>query len=219
MISYFWSDSIIAAKPSGAANHHDTHPTKSMTTIRRAKPEESGIIASYIFLAMEDIVYRFIGETSAEKALQLLDSLVRERNNQYSYENGWVVESEGVVIAAAIVYDGARLKELREPVARKIASMFNRGFHPEDETQAGEYYIDCVGVNPDQQGKGIGSKIFRFLINEYVHKRNETLGLLVDKDNPNAKKLYLKLGFEVVGEKTLAQKKMEHLQFKKKNYR
>jgi ribosomal protein S18 acetylase RimI-like enzyme len=192
---------------------------KSMTTIRRAKKEEYKIIASCIFLAMEDITYHFIGETSAEKAIELLESLVREKNNQYSYENCWVVESEGQIIAAAIVYDGARLKELREPVARKIESMFNRNFHPEDETQAGEYYIDCVGVNPDQQGKGIGSKIFHFLINEYAHKRNETLGLLVDKDNPNAKKLYLKLGFEVVGEKTLAGKKMEHLQYTEKNGR
>jgi ribosomal protein S18 acetylase RimI-like enzyme len=73
-----------------------------------------------------------------------------------------------------------------------------------------------MAVSPHQQGKGIGSKLFDFLIGEYVYKQNETLGLLVDKDNPNAKKLYLKLGFEVVSEKTLAGKEMEHLQFKKK---
>ena len=95
--------------------------------------------------------------------------------------------------------------------------MFNKPFNPEDETQAGEYYIDCVGVNPNQQGKGIGSKIFQFLIDEYVYRRKETLGLLVDRDNPNAKRLYLKLGFEVVGEKTLVGKRLEHLQFKKKH--
>jgi ribosomal protein S18 acetylase RimI-like enzyme len=57
--------------------------------------------------------------------------------------------------------------------------------------------------------------MFQFLIDEYVHKRDKTLGLLVDKDNPDAKKLYLKLGFEIVGEKTLVGKNMEHLQFKK----
>lgn len=82
----------------------------------------------------------------------------------------------------------------------------------EDETESGEFYIDCIGVNSDQQGKGIGSKALNFLIDEYVVKNHQTLGLLVDEDNPNAKRLYLKLGFKVVGRKSLAGKKMEHLQ-------
>jgi len=166
---------------------------------------------------MEDIVYQFIGLDSREKALQWLESLVREKGNQYSYENCWVMESGDKILAAAIVYDGGRLYELRKGVADRIASMFNRGFHPEDETGEGEYYIDCVGVDPDQQGLGIGTKIFRFLIDTYVQTQNNTLGLLVDKDNASAKKLYLKLGFEIVGEKTLMGKNMEHLQISKKS--
>lgn len=184
--------------------------------IRKANKEESETITALIMLAMEDIVYNFIGEKSEGKARCFLNSLTEETGNQYSYENCWIAESGGEIVGTAVVYDGARLNELREPVGAKVKSMFNREFNPEDETQAGEYYIDCVGVNPDQQGKGIGTKIFRFLIDEYVEKRNETLGLLVDNDNPDAKKLYLKLGFEVVGEKTLTGKQMEHLQFKKK---
>lgn len=187
--------------------------------IRKANPEESNVIASHILLAMKDIIYRFMGEESTGKAIQFLDSLIQEKGNQYSYENCWVVELEKEIVAAVIVYDGAKLKELREPVAHKIKLMFDRAFDPEDETQAGEYYVDCVGVNPHQQGKGIGSKIFQFLIDEYAYKENKTLGLLVDQDNTSAKKLYLKLGFEIVGEKTFAGKNMEHLQFKKKNSR
>lgn len=183
--------------------------------IRKAQPVESHLIAPLIFLAMEDIVYHYIGEKSRDKAIKLLDSLIGESGNQYSYEHCWVMETEGEIVAAAIVYDGASLHELRVPVANKIKSMFHRPFHPEDETGAGEYYIDCVGVDPGQQGRGIGSKIFGFLMDEYVHKRNETLGLLVEKDNPKAKELYLKLGFKVVGEKTLAQKTLEHLQYRK----
>jgi len=168
-------------------------------------------------LAMEEIAYQFIGENSIEKVTQFLVNLISKEATQYSYENCWVVEIENEVVAVAIVYDGAKLLELREPVAKEIKSMFNRDFNPENETQAGEYYIDCVGVSPHYQRKGIGSKVFQFLIDEYVCKRNETLGLLVDKDNPNAKKLYLKLGFEIVSEKRLAGKKMEHLQFRNKN--
>ncbi len=180
--------------------------------IRKAKVEDSKIIAELMMLAMSDFVYRFIGENSNEKATLFLAYLISKKANQYSYENCWVVETNDQVIAAANIYDGARLTELRAPVAEIIKERFNINFKPQDETQEGEFYIDCVAVNPNQQGKGIGSKLFEFLIEEFVHKRNETLGLLVDKDNPNAKRLYLKLGFKIVGEKTLTTKSLEHLQ-------
>jgi ribosomal protein S18 acetylase RimI-like enzyme len=182
--------------------------------IRKATPKDSSVIATYLMLAMEDIVYQFIGENSREKAIQFLERLTSKKNTQYSYENCWIAELENEIAGVAVVYEGAKLLELREPVAKEIKSMFGRDFNPEDETQEGEFYIDCMAVSPHQQGKGIGSKLFDFLIDEYVYKQNETLGLLVDKDNPSAKKLYLKLGFEVVSEKTLAGKEMEHLQFK-----
>jgi ribosomal protein S18 acetylase RimI-like enzyme len=185
-------------------------------TIRKATPKDSSEIATYLMLAMEDIVYRFIGEDSREKAMQFLENLISKENTQYSYENCWIAEIENEIVGVAVVYEGAKLLELREPVAKEIKSMFAKDFNPEDETQTGEFYIDCVGISPHHQGKGVGSKLFQFLIDEYVYKQNETLGLLVDKDNPNAKKLYLKLGFEIVGEKTLAGKEMEHLQFKTK---
>ena len=183
--------------------------------IRKATPEDAKAIATYILLAMEDILYQFIGEKSIEKATQFLINLIAKKANQYSYENCWVIEIEREVVSVAVVYNGGKLEELREPVIQEIKSMFHRDFTPENETEAGEHYIDSIGVSPHQQGKGLGTKLFLFLINEYVTKRNETLGLLVDKENPDAKKLYLKLGFEIVGEKTLAGKQMEHLQIRK----
>jgi ribosomal protein S18 acetylase RimI-like enzyme len=183
--------------------------------IRKAHIEDAEAIATYILLAMEEIVYQFIGEKSLNKAKQLLTNLICKKNNQYSYENCWIMELNKEVAAVAVVYDGALLQTLRAPVAQEIKVMFNKDFNPENETEAGEFYIDCIAVSPQQQGKGFGAKLFQFLIDEYVTKRNETLGLLVDKDNPNAKKLYLKLEFKMVGEKTLAGKNMEHLQLKK----
>lgn len=181
--------------------------------IRRAVPEDSHQVASLIALAMHDIILRFIGEDSEAKAQQLLYRLVSKKGNQYSFENCWVAEIEKEVVAAACIYDGAKLKVLRKPVAEEIAGMFGRNFNPEDETQAGEFYIDSVGVMPSHQGMGIGTKIFEFLIEEYVYTRKKVIGLLVDKENPDAKRLYLKLGFKYSGDKNLAGKQMEHFQF------
>ena len=52
-----------------------------------------------------------------------------------------------------------------------------------------------------------------YLIKEISIKQNNVLGLLVDFDNPNAKKLYEKKGFTVVGEKMLMNENHEHMQY------
>lgn len=119
------------------------------------------------------------------------------------------------VVAVINLYNGALLSELREPVVEYIRSKFNSDFKPEDETQAGEYYIDSLGVNPNQQNKGVGTKLLKFVIDKYVNRNNQTLGLLVDEVNPNAKRLCLKLGFKSAGKRVLFGKNMEHLQFKR----
>lgn len=180
--------------------------------IRPASKEDSEHIATFLLLAMEEIVYQFIGETNREKARDFLVYFAERVNNQYSYENCWVAEDGGEVVAAVNIYDGARLGELKKPIVQYLKTQFNRGFNPEDETQSGEYYIDALGVDPNQQGRGIGSKLLQFIIGEFVNKHYQTIGLLVDEENSAAKKLYVKLGFRPVGKKMLVGKRMEHLQ-------
>jgi ribosomal protein S18 acetylase RimI-like enzyme len=182
--------------------------------IRKATRADSKSIAGHLFLAMEDILYKFIGEENEEKAMNLLLFFVEGKGNQYSFENCLIAEENKEVVGSINIYDGGKLDDLRSPVVHYIKSHFNPDFNPESETEAGEFYIDSFGVNKDQQGKGVGTQLLQYVIDEYVIKNNQTLGLLVDEDNPLAKKLYLKLGFEVVGKKTLASKTLEHLQMK-----
>lgn len=183
-------------------------------TIRKAYIEDSPAITTYILLAMGDIIYQFIGEKDETKAKECMLHFVEQLGNQYSYTNCWVLEDEGEIIAAACVYDGAKLTMLRAPVLAYLKKEFNRTFTVKDETGEGEFYLDCLGVDPKHQGKGSGSKMLLFLVEEYVKKQHLALGLLVDENNPDAKRLYLKLGFGVVGVKTFAGKKMVHLQIR-----
>ena len=182
--------------------------------IRKASLEDSDAIATYLLLAMEEIVCEFIGQNDPDKAKAFLLHFVQKENNQYSYQNCFVVEESNQIIASVNIYDGSELKRLRAPIINYIETHFSKVFNPEDETQPGEFYIDSLGVHPNEQGKGIGAKLLQFVINQYVKQNNQTVGLLVEEDNPNAKKLYIKLGFEPVGEKMLVGKRLTHLQIK-----
>jgi ribosomal protein S18 acetylase RimI-like enzyme len=186
-----------------------------MTIIRKAISKDAEAIATLLLLAMEDIVYGFIGEKDPKKAKAFLLHFAQQKNNQYSYQNCWVAAEEKEVVAAVNVYDGAQLSALRQPVLEHLKNQYNRHLEPEDETSSGEYYIDTFGVSPHQQGKGIGANLLQFLIDEYVNKQGQTLGLLVAEENPNAKRLYLKMGFKSAGSKVLLGKQMEHLQIKR----
>lgn len=183
-----------------------------MMRIRKAILADAQAISKYILLAMGDIIYQFTGRNDDNKAKEFMLHFVSRANNQYSYENCWVAEEENQIIAAACVYPGAKINLLRAPILAYLKEEYDRILVLEDETQAGEMYIDSFGVDQAQQGKGVGSEMLQFLIKEYVLNQHQTLGLLVDRDNPDAKCLYLKLGFKVVGQKDFAGKVMDHLQ-------
>ena len=180
--------------------------------IRKATVTDSEQIASCLFLAMEDFVYSMIGGKDPKQGKEFLLYFVQTENNQYSYQNCWVAEEDKKVVAAANLYDGAQLHSLRQPVLEHLKRKYRKDFTPEDETQAGEYYLDSLGVARGQQGRGIGSYMLQFLVDEWVVKQGKTLGLLVDEENQDAKRLYLKLGFKSAGQKVFLGKKTEHLQ-------
>jgi ribosomal protein S18 acetylase RimI-like enzyme len=153
--------------------------------VRKARIEDASAIVECLLLAMEDIVYEFIGEKNQVKAEVFMFQFVEQKNNQYSFQNCWVIEENKEILGAIVMYDGANLHELRTPIKEYISEVYSREFNPEEETQEGEFYIDSLGVKVNQQGNGVGSKLLQFLIDEYVVKRKQKLGLLVDKENPD----------------------------------
>lgn len=183
-----------------------------MIEIRKAQPEDAPVIAACLLLAMEEIVYGFIGSANRQQALAFMAHFTAGTHNQYAYGNCMVAAINGTVVGAVNIYDGAQLELLRAPVIDYIHRYYNPHFTPEAETAAGEYYLDTFGVLPACQGKGVGALLLRTAIDTYVHHQGKVLGLLVTADNPEAKRLYIRLGFRTVGSRILFGKEMEHLQ-------
>ncbi|MCD8540022.1 MAG: GNAT family N-acetyltransferase [Leadbetterella sp.] len=182
--------------------------------IRKAIQEDAEVVARLLLLAMEDIVFEFLGTRDKQAAIDFMLHLVRTENSQYSCRNVYVACHEGRIMGAVNAYDGALLEELRKPVVQYVYSLTRKPFEPENETDPGEFYIDSIGVDPEWQGRGVGGKLLRYLISEYGEKQGLTLGLLVEKANPAARRLYEKAGFRKTGEKMLVGKAMDHLQWR-----
>ena len=68
------------------------------------------------------------------------------------------------------------------------------------KTEDNENFIELIQIQlePEYQGKGIGKAIIDELIHD-AKKKQKSVKLSVLKKNP-AKRLYLKLGFKIVGE-------------------
>ncbi|WP_159637699.1 GNAT family N-acetyltransferase [Sphingobacterium composti Ten et al. 2007 non Yoo et al. 2007] len=181
--------------------------------IRPALKFEADKIAKLMNLAMLEITYQYLGEENIEMANAFLAHFVAQENNQYSYQNIHVAEENNEIIGQISIYDGAKLQELRQPIWDKIKADRDVDYWAENETQAGEMYIDTFAVSLLAQGKGIGKKLLRFAIDEFVINQKKVLGLLVDKDNPAAKRLYEKIGFKVVNDIRIFGKEMEHMQY------
>ncbi|MCP1996906.1 GNAT family N-acetyltransferase [Flavobacterium sp. HSC-61S13] len=165
--------------------------------IRAAKIEDHDIVPEMMLQAMEDIVFSFIGKSDIEEAIQFLTHFFRSENNQYSYQNTFVAVDEHEDIWGSITcYDGGKLEELRKPVLEHISSRYGLELHPENETQAGELYLDTLAVAPSAQGKGIGSSLLQHIIQYAREQQYKQVGLLVDFENPNAQKLYERVGFK-----------------------
>lgn len=181
--------------------------------IRKAKPEDSSAIAKLTIQAMEDMAMKFVGKNDLDEALELFKFFIAQKSNQYSFENCLVAVESDEIAASITAYDGSKLNRLRKPFLDYIRQKYNYTQTPEDETESGEFYIDTVSVSGRHQNKGIGRKLIETLIEKAEAEGFRKVGLLVDVENPSAKRLYQKIGFRTVGLKKLMGGKYEHLVF------
>lgn len=184
-----------------------------------ASIEQAESIASLIMLAMNhECCQNFAGPShTLEDFHRMMIALVRRDDSQYSYRNAMVALDDNTtdghpVVAGVIVgYDGADLHRLRETFLQAAKEFLEQDFRGmDDETQAGEYYIDSLAVNESYRHQGLATLLLKKLIDQKGQR--QPVGLLVDKGNPGAERLYRSLGFEYVNDATWGGHEMRHLQ-------
>lgn len=177
--------------------------------IRKAAPEEAGDIAAMFMLAwpVEEILTES-GMTYDELHLSMTSMAARE-DTIYSFANTFVAEADGKIIGAICAYDGADYQRLKQPIVEAVGQ--DSGFAHLKETEAGEFYIDSIGVLPEHQGQGVGTRLFEAQIRHAASLGHTAVGLIVDMGKPQVEALYARLGFRHVDNKDFFGHTMKHM--------
>lgn len=181
----------------------------SSIIIRSAKKEEAAHISELFLLAwpVEDISDS--NQITYDQLQKFITRIAASRDTIYSYENTVVAEVDGKVAGAMCAYDGADYQRLKQPIVDTLGN--DSGFANLKETEAGEFYLDSVGVLPEYRGRGIASLLFEAQCQRASSLGHKVAGLIVDEDKPKAEALYARLGFRYIDDKDFFGHKMKHM--------
>lgn len=120
---------------------------------------------------------------------------------------------DGRVVAAALIYPpGAYPLTAYDNWMFLLKSVVRNGWYDLrswvkwcDEVDAvhpqkSHYYLEYIGVDPDRQGKGLGSQLLGHLA---AHADQDGVGCYLENANPHNLPFYGRAGFEVIGEKII----------------
>lgn len=183
-------------------------------TIQPATRAQAPAIAQLIMMAMtDDCCLHFCGPgRGLSDFLRMMTTLVEREDTQYSYTNTCVACDGDRVVGIAVSYDGGRLHELRRPfveLARELLAQDHSGM--DDETQAGELYLDSLAVLPDYRQRGIARRLIAATRRRAVALGLPCVGLLVDRGNPVGEALYAAAGFRYANLARWGGHEMRHL--------
>ncbi|MDE7426790.1 MAG: GNAT family N-acetyltransferase [Muribaculaceae bacterium] len=182
-----------------------------------ATPEDAPFIAGTILTAIghEHVLHMAQTEERIPLIEELFTRLAAMENSQYSYHNARIAFSaDGERLGAVLCYDGALLHQLRPAFVNAANSLLGWNLSSDDiadETSSDEVYLDSLMVLPEYRGKGVGTRLIAEA-GKLAKDLGKPLGLLVDYENPVARKLYNGLGFKSIGPRPFAGKDMEHMQ-------
>lgn len=183
--------------------------------IRPARKEDADIVVPLIVQALVPGAFQLTESGDEREAYPVVKTFFLQEINRHSYNNTLVYDDPDFgVIGSIVFYDGADEMALAKPINHFLMEYYKEeiGFDP--ETQDGEYYIDTVSVNKHHQGKKIGQQLILAACEIVKARGVDFMGLIVDLENPAAKRLYGRLGFMVAGTKQLWGHTYEHMQKK-----
>jgi len=164
--------------------------------IRSAVRNDAAMAVPLILQAIGHIAFVLSGTVEAQETESILKDFFGQEGNRMSYQNTLVMEEDGEVVGVAIFYDGAKARELDEPLERAAAKKSGHSdYCIPTEPEASEFYMDTLSVSSGCQGKGYGSLLIEAGCDRARKLGHLRMALLVEVDSARAKRLYERVGF------------------------
>jgi ribosomal protein S18 acetylase RimI-like enzyme len=174
---------------------------------REARPGDAGEAAPLIH-SSGPAAFDFVFSRKVGQSLEFLRFAFLDGAGEMGYKNHIVGEQNGRVVAIGAAFDGSTGFPFFLSAARQIIRFYGfsclpamiRGLQVEgmiEPPKGRMHYIAHLGVRPDMQGKGIGSKLIEHLLERGRNEGRTQAALDVSTLNPRAQALYERFGFQV----------------------
>jgi ribosomal protein S18 acetylase RimI-like enzyme len=182
------------------------------SAIRMAVPEDAKAAIPLILQAIGQIAFLLSGTTDKAETEAILSDFFRQPANRLSYECTLVLEEDSEAVGIAIVYDGADARALTAPLERAAAQKTGKlDYCIPMEPEVSEFYLDALSVLARCHRRGYGRALIEAGCERAKKLGHTRFALLVDVDNPSAKRLYSRLGFYTDSSKWIAGHEYSHM--------
>lgn len=167
------------------------------------------VISSLIYQSAPELFNLLCGD----EVKKIITQLLKLNQNRFSYHYVYIAEIEGEIMGIALLIPTQVQKANSDYtkvlnwwqqwrwylVENLILKRIIKTDYPENS-----YYLANLAVKPEYQSLGIGTKLIQYCQQQAKRQGATSLWISVSIDNPRARQLYQKQGFEVKETKTIS---------------
>ena len=180
-------------------------------TIRQAQPQDAQAVVPLIIDAIGDIANRLTGEQEHEAIERELTVLFKREDNRHSYLNTFVAVEDEKIVGILVYYNGKQAIEMDANLVNWLAAKNASNIIIDKEAHEDEYYVDTICVDPDARGKGIGTLLLQFAIDQTKERGFSKLSLNVETKKEQAIRLYERTGFVITEPWSIIDEPFHHM--------
>jgi len=185
-----------------------------LITIREAQQDDAGQIAPLIDIIFDEMELSELEDVPEPGLEKVITGAYQTDEYLGDKATTVVAEADGQVVGVAFGYPSDNEDAVNQVLydLSKNCAEFDQPLISDSETNSNEWYLDSIAVDPEYQGMGIGSKLLNAVPEMAQNDGESVIGLNVDFENPNAKKLYERKGFKDVGVQMIGDHQYYHMQ-------